>query len=70
MSNVEYLLLLIQLGIEISILLLSVDEEALLIINFLTESRNHVDIDLNSVFVVFLHSSFFIGDSIEVLFET
>ena len=70
MSNVEYLLLLVQLGIEISILLLSIDEEALLIIYFLTEGRNHVDIDLNSVFVIFLHSSFFIGDSIEVLFET
>ena len=69
MSNVEYLLLLVQLGIKISILLLSIDEEALLIINFLTESRDHVDIYLNSVLVVFLHSSFFIGDSIEILFE-
>jgi hypothetical protein len=41
-----------------------------LIVNFLTESRDHIDIYLNSVLVVFLHSSFFIGDSIEVLFET
>ena len=69
-SRVENILLGIKLSVEISILLLSVDQEILLIINFLSEGWDHIDIDFNSTFVVIFHSSFLIGDSVEVLFKS
>ena len=68
-SRVENILLGIKLSVEISILLLSVNEEILLIIDFLSEGRNHIDINLNSTLVVILHSSLLISYSVEVLFE-
>jgi hypothetical protein len=69
-SRVENILLGIKFSVEISILLLSVNQEILLIINFLSESGNHIDIHFNSTFVVILHSSLLIGDSVEVLFKS
>lgn len=69
MSIVEAVLLAVKLGIQIRILLLSVDEEILLVIDFLSQRLDHVDIDFNSASVVLLHSSLVIGNPIEVLFE-
>jgi len=69
MSRVENILLGVKLGVEISVLLLSIDEQALLVVNLLPQSRDHIDIDLNSTLVVILHSPLLIGDSVEVLLQ-
>lgn len=69
MSRVESVLLVIQLGVQIGILLLPVHEEILLVVDLLSESLDHVDVDLNSASIVFLHSPLFIGYSIEVLLQ-
>ena len=69
MSRVESVLLVIQLGVQIGILLLPVHEEVLLVVDLLSESLDHVDVDLNSASIVFLHSPLFIGYSIEVLLQ-
>lgn len=68
-SRVQDILLGVKFSIQIGILLLSVNEQALLIIDFLSQSRNHVDVYLNSALVVVLHSSLLIGDSVEVLLQ-
>lgn len=68
-SRVQDIFLGVKFSVQISILLLSVNEQALLIIDFLSQSRNHVDVYLNSTLVVVLHSSLLIGDSVEVLLQ-
>lgn len=69
-SGVENILLGIKLGVEISILLLSINQEILLVINFLSESGDHIDVDFNSTLVVILHSSLLISDSVKVLLKS
>jgi hypothetical protein len=69
MSRVEDILLGVEFSVQIGILLLPVNEKALLIIDFLSQSRDHVDVDLNPTLVVVLHSSLLIGHSVEVLLQ-
>ena len=69
-SVVQDTLLSIELGVQISILLLSVNEQVLLVIDFLSQSRDHVDVHFNSALVVILHSSLLISYSIEVLLKS
>ena len=67
MSRVQDILLSVKLGVEVSVLLLSVDEEVLLVINLLSQSGDHVNVDLNTRLVIILHAAFLISDTVEVL---
>lgn len=67
--RVQDVLLSVELCIEVSVLLLSVDEQTLLIIDLLSQGRDHIDVYLNSTLVVIFHSSLFIGNSVEVLLQ-
>ena len=69
MSRVEDILLGVKFCVEVGILLLSINQETLLIINLLSQSRDHVDVDLDSALVVILHSSFLVRHPVEVLFQ-
>jgi hypothetical protein len=69
MSAIESIFLRIQFSVEVGVLLFSVDQEVLLVIYFLSQSLNHIDINFNSASVVFLHSAFLISYSIEALFK-
>ena len=66
---VEGVLLAIELGVEIGVLLLSIDEEVLLVINLLSQGLDHVDVNFYSASIVLLHSSLIIGYPVEVLLE-
>jgi hypothetical protein len=70
MPIIQDFLLVVQLCVEIRILFLAIDEEALLIVDFLSELRDEIDVCLNSAFEIVLHPSFLICDSVEVLFKT
>lgn len=48
MSGVESVLLGVHFGEEVGILLLSVDQEVFLVVDLLSESADHVDVDLDS----------------------
>jgi hypothetical protein len=67
-SGVENILLGIKLGVEISILLLSINQQTLLIIDLLSQSRDHIDVYLNSALIIILHPSFLISNPVEILF--
>lgn len=69
MSIIQSVFLGIQLGVKISILFFPINQKVLLVIDFLSQGSNHIDISFNSAFVIILHSSLFIGDSVEILFE-
>ena len=69
MSTVQDVLLGIEFGVQVCVLLLPVDQEVLLIIDFLAESRDHVDVHLDTRLVVVLHAPFLVSDSVEVLLE-
>ena len=68
-SVVEAVLLAIEFGVEIGVLLLSIDEEVLLVINLLSQGLDHVDVNFYSASIVLLHSSLVIGYPVEVLLE-
>ena len=51
-------------------MLLSIDEEVLLVINLLSQGRDHVDVDLDSGLVVVLHAALLIGDAVEILLQS
>jgi len=68
-SSVEDVLLRVELGVEVRVLLLAVDQKVLLVIDLLAEGRNHVDVDLNATLVVVLHTALLVGDAVEVLLE-
>lgn len=68
-SAVERLLLHVQLRIEVGVLLLSINEETLLIINFLSEGRDHRDVGFNSALIIILHSSLVVSYSVKVLLQ-
>jgi len=68
-SIVQSVFLIVKFSVEVRILLLSVNEEILLVVDFLSEGLDHVNVNFHSTSVVFLHSSFVIGYSIEVLFK-
>ena len=69
-SRVQDVLLGVELSVEVSILLLSVDEKTLLVIDLLSEGGNHVDIDLDPALVVVLHSPLLVGNPVEVLLQS
>lgn len=69
MSGVQGFLLVVQLGIEVGILLLSIHEEVSLVINLLSKSRYHANVGLDSAFIIIFHASLLIGDSVEVLLQ-
>mgnify|MGYP006879434243 CR=1 FL=1 len=69
-SVVQAVFLGIKLSVKVRILLFPVYEEVLLIINFLSQSLNHVDVNFNSASVVLFHSSLVIGYSVEILLQT
>jgi hypothetical protein len=69
-TRVKDIFLGVKLGIEVSVLLLSIDEEVLLVINLLSQSGDHIDVDLNTRLVVVLHAALFISDTVEVLLQT
>ena len=69
MPIIKSLLLAIQLSVEVSILLLPVDQEVLLVIYLLPESTDHVDVSFNSALVVVLCAPLLICDSVEVLLQ-
>ena len=60
-SRVQDILLGVKFGVQISILLLSINQQTLLIINLLSQSRDHIDVDLNSTLIIILHPSFLIS---------
>lgn len=68
-SRVQDIFLGVQLSVQISILLLSINEKTLLVINFLSEGGDHINVDLNSALVVVLHSSLLVSNSVEVLLQ-
>ena len=68
-SAVQSILLGIKLCVEVSVLLLAVDQEVLLVIDLLTKGRNHVDVGLDAGSVIVLHSTFLISDTVEALLE-
>lgn len=68
-SAVEDVLLCIELSVQIGILLLAVDQKVLLVIDLLAESADHVDVALDTTFVVVLHAALLVGDAVEVLLE-
>ena len=70
MSDVENVLLGVELSVQIGILLFAVDQQVLLIIDLLAESADHVDVGLDATFVVILHATLLVGDAIEVLLES
>lgn len=70
MTRIQDILLGIQLGIEVRVLLLSVDQQRLLIIYVLPLWRSHIDINFNPRLVVILHSPLLIGNPVEALFHT
>lgn len=51
-------------------MLLSINEEVLLVINLLSQSGDHIDVDLDSGLVVVLHAALLIGDAVEVLLQS
>ena len=67
--TIQSVLLGVQLRIQVSILLLSVDEEVLLVVDFLPQRLNHVNVNFHTAAVVLLHSSFFISYSVEALLQ-
>jgi ABC-type uncharacterized transport system involved in gliding motility auxiliary subunit len=69
MSAVQCFFLIVKLSVQVSVLLLSINQKVSLIINFLSESRYHRNICLNSALVVILHSPFIISYPVEVLFQ-
>jgi hypothetical protein len=68
-SAVEGLLLHVQLSVKVGVLLLSINEETLLIINFLSEGRDHIDVGFNSALIIILHSSLVVSYSVKVLLQ-
>ena len=68
-SRVQDILLGVKFGIQISILLLSINQQTLLIIDLLSQSRDHIDVDLNSALIIILHPSFLISHPVEILFQ-
>ena len=68
MPIIQGVFLTIQLSIQISILLLSINQEVSLIVDFLSECTNHADVGFDSSFIVILHLSFIVGYPIEILF--
>ena len=69
-SAVEDVLLRVELSVQIGVLLFAVDQQVLLIIDFLAEGADHVDIGLDTTFVVVLHAALLVGDAVEVLLES
>ena len=69
MTLVESVLLSVKLRVEISILLLSVDQKVLLIVDLLAKSVNGVNVNLHTASVVILHPALIIGGSIKRLFK-
>ena len=67
-SRVQDILLGVKFGVQISILLLSINQQTLLIIDLLSQSRDHIDVDLNSALIIILHPSFLISNPVEILF--
>jgi len=70
MSIIEGVFLSIKLSVKIRVLLLSINKEIFLVIDFLSQGLNHVDVNFDSAPVVLFHSSFVIGYSVEILFQT
>ena len=68
-STVQNVLLGVELSIEVSVLLLAVDEQVLLVVNFLSQGGYHVDIDLDAALVIVLHAALLVGNAVEVLLE-
>lgn len=66
---VEAVLLAIELGVEIGVLLFSIDEEVLLVINLLSQGLDHIDVNFYSASIILFHSSLVIGYPVEVLLE-
>lgn len=69
MPVVKAVFLAVKLSVKIRVLLFSVDEEVLLIVDLLPQSLNHVDVNFDSAPVVLFHPSLIISNSVEVLFE-
>ena len=68
-SRVQNILLGVKFGVQISILLLSINQQTLLIIDLLSQSRDHIDVDLNSALIIILHPSFLISHPVKILFQ-
>ena len=69
MAIVESVLLAIELSVEVSVLLLSVDEQVPLIIDLLSKGRDHANVGLDTTLVVVLHAPLVVRYSVEVLLE-
>lgn len=67
MAIVECVLLAVELGVKVSVLLLAVDEQVPLIVDFLPERGDHADIGLDATLVVVLHAPLIVGYPVEVL---
>jgi hypothetical protein len=68
-STIQNFLLAIQFCVQIGVLLFPINQQIPLIINLLSQCRNHPNISFNSTFKIIFHPSFFIGHPIEVLLK-
>ena len=69
MPVVEAILLAIKLSVEVRVLLFPVYEEVLLIVDFLPQGLDNVDVNFNSASVVLLHSPLIVGNPVEILLQ-
>jgi hypothetical protein len=68
-AAVEDLLLVIQLGVKVRVLFLAIDQDFLLIVDFLAKRGDHADVGLNAGLHFVLKSPFIVSGAIKVLFE-
>ena len=68
-AAIEDILLRVELSEEVGVLLLAVNQQVLLIVDLLSQGRDHVDVDFDAALIVVLHAALLVGDAVEVLLE-
>ena len=59
----------VQFSVEVGILLFTINQKVLLVVDFLSQGADHVDVDLNPGSIVVLHSALFISGPVECLLK-
>lgn len=70
MPTIENFLLIIQLGEEVSVLLFSISQNAVLVIDLLAKRRDHANVSIDSALHLVLEPSLVVSSPVEILFES